>query len=125
MSADSTGNGKPATLSPSELILLQIVMETLQHIANYSPVSHIQPVMIARDTLKKIETLELGTVATLAAKSQSNAILEALKPLAEAADAFDDKIYGDAVKLGTEYLTLGMLRKARNIYRAMSPTAAQ
>lgn len=42
---------------PGELALIQIAMETLRHIANYTPVSRIQPVMIARDALKKIDAL--------------------------------------------------------------------
>lgn len=60
--------GEPVRPLPGELAMIQIAMETLRHIANYSPVSRIQPVMIARDALKKIAelTFESEPVASLA-----------------------------------------------------------
>lgn len=39
-------------------------------------------------------------------------LVKALEPFADAADKFDP-IYSDAIKLGTEFLNVGMLRAAR------------
>lgn len=68
----SSVGAEAAETSRDEMIIIQIAMKALRHIAGYSPVSRIQPVMIARDTIKKIETvtfegaesLDLGAEAT-------------------------------------------------------------
>lgn len=54
---------------PGELALIQIALESLRHISGYAPASNIQPVLIARDALKKIAELkfESESVANLAA----------------------------------------------------------
>lgn len=54
----------PATASreaivplPGELAFIQVLWKALNHIANYSPVSRIQPVLIARDAIKEANAL--------------------------------------------------------------------
>ena len=49
---------QPKPLS-GELALIEIAMGALRLIASYTPVSRIQPVMIARDALKRIYSLTL------------------------------------------------------------------
>lgn len=52
---------------PGEIALIQLLWQTLEHIATFTPVSRIQPVMIARDAMKKARELQFDSEPVRAA----------------------------------------------------------